>query len=214
MSDEWGDEEPEAFSPAILSSPISTQKSSPESEESFVALDEILPESICPVCLNLGNEVWDHAYRRRHGLDAPERRRRWQHRMPIGDVYVAANQSCSGCKVIAWVLEPYMKRLQDEGGEVEVRFEDTWESYAGRLNYYGREVSPPDLRPRAIRLVVKSVHLRSSQGAPPLSNDRFDFEQFQSRCYRIANKNRPFMSMALGKASVYDHLLHRFFGCS
>jgi hypothetical protein len=176
MSDGWGDEEPEAFSPAISSSPISMRTSSPESEVSSIASNEILPESICPVCLNLGNEVWDHAYRRRHGLDATARRRRRQHHIPIGDVDVAAHQSCSGCKIIAWVLEPYMKRLQDEGGEVEVRFEDTWKSYVARLNYYGREVYPPGLRPCAIRLVVKSVHLRSSQGAPPLSNSKFDFE--------------------------------------
>lgn len=92
-----------------------------DSPQSSIAGAEILPQSICPVCLNLGNEVWDTKYRKKHKL------KRWEyhsHRISRTEVLSATKKSCSGCQIIVWALEPYMALLETREAYVNLNFND------------------------------------------------------------------------------------------
>jgi hypothetical protein len=172
MSDRWGDEEPEAFSLATPSSPRKMRTLSATSEASSAAVAGVLPESICPVCFNLGNEIWDENYCKRHGIEGflwgngprPQ---------PIKSVAMRAQEGCPGCEIIAWVLDPYTKRLQDEGREVKVTLIDSLYLYGPRLLYFSSKSRGLQSR---IALVIRSVPFEFSEGALPRSNSRCHFE--------------------------------------
>ena len=98
---------------------------------------EVRSGSICRICLNLGNEVWDLGYRERHNLGMAY----GAHRKPVEDVAIAAQQGCPGCEIIAWALEPYMKQLQGSG-QVVVSFDHIGEATSNILIYRNHLPSP------------------------------------------------------------------------
>jgi hypothetical protein len=167
MADEADDVEPEALSLTTSSSPRRTLTISATSEESSAAVAEALPKSICPVCSNLGNEIWDENYCTRQGIDYFSQK--WA-RKRINYDAIRAQEGCSGCEILAWALEPYRKQFQDEGLQVGV--------YLGEepmhcLTYFS---SKSAASPKGIDLVIGSIPLDSSEGALPRSNSRCDFE--------------------------------------
>ena len=131
MADEAGAQESKAFSLATPSCHKRTRTLSSNSAKPFLSTAEVLPETICRVCLNLGNEVWDPSYREKHGLGECK-----PHHIPVSDVAITAEEGCSGCKIIAWALEPYMERLQKCGGQVDVHFRSAVEDPPGQLAYF------------------------------------------------------------------------------
>lgn len=92
---------------------------------SLTRLRQLLPGSsrplstgfICPVCINLGNEVWDTEYSKKNGIS----REYVTHIIYATEALLAAKKGCSGCQIIAWALEPYMAQL--EAGRARVLFE-------------------------------------------------------------------------------------------
>ena len=134
---EADDQESEAISLATPSSRKRKRTAPFASGEPSVAAAEILPESVCRMCLNLGNEVWDLGYCERHSLGMVHGARR----MPLEDVAIAAKQGCPGCEIIAWALKPYVKQLQNSG-QVFVSFDHIGEATSRRLSYRNRLPSP------------------------------------------------------------------------
>jgi hypothetical protein len=78
---------------------------------------EVLPGSICPLCLNLGNEVWDPDYRRKYTLGAYR-----EQREPGRRVIGSAEAGCKSCEIVAWILTPYMGWLDWQGNKIRLLF--------------------------------------------------------------------------------------------
>ena len=62
--------------------------------------------------------------------------------MPTKYVYRAATQGCSGCEIIAWVLEPYMVQLDGSRKKVRIFFDKWYYPESGgpeffKLEFYG-----------------------------------------------------------------------------
>jgi hypothetical protein len=73
--------------------------------------------SICPVCINLGNEAWDPKYREKQGTKGVVYN--W-HTIYDTQILSADEKECSGCQIIAWALEPYMALLEVEGARLRI----------------------------------------------------------------------------------------------
>ncbi|KAG9192869.1 hypothetical protein G6011_11603 [Alternaria panax] len=166
MTYEASVEQSEESSPALLSSSAKTRPSSPGPSQLPSIKAEVSPESICRVCLNLGNEIWDLDYRKKHNLPKPPK-----HIVPAKDVVIAAEQGCSGCEIIAWVLEPYMARLEEESSKVLIKFGFDYSLIFGGffrdLCYHGG-VKPTEKC--VTELVIKSTPPELHHVVPPLSD--------------------------------------------
>jgi len=95
------------------------------------------PNTICPVCLNFFQELWNEEDRDDHEFDEPT-----GHLMPTKHVYRAATQGCSGCEIIAWVLEPYEMQLDGSRKKVRIFFDKWYYPKSGgseffKLEFYG-----------------------------------------------------------------------------
>jgi len=165
---EADDQESEAFS--LATSPSRKRKRTAPfvSGESSVAAAEVLPETICQVCLNLGNEVWDPGYRERHGLGTCG-----PHSKPVWEVAITAQRGCPGCEIIAWALEPYMERLQDKGQQVDIDIGRAGQMFMGVLTYSCRKSSEDGLW---LKLVLKSTPFEFIESARPHSNSKCDYD--------------------------------------
>jgi hypothetical protein len=133
---------------------------------SFSLEAEVRPKPICPLCRHLGQEVWDPEYRDKHGIGEPSR-----HLMPAQDVYRAAAQGCSGCEIIAWVLEPYMAQIEGQGKTVRLYFEKSYFNILGAreshiLEFYGSELSIDSV---LATIEIKSTPYWMIEGAFPRS---------------------------------------------
>jgi len=94
----------------------------------------VSPDSICPICLNLGQQVWNELYREEYGLGEPER-----HLMPADDVCRTAMQGCSGCQIIAWALEPFMKQPDGMRKKVRICFDKWYYPVIGGITFHKLE---------------------------------------------------------------------------
>jgi len=123
---------------------------------------EAPPKLICPVCLNLGQEVWNEAYRQKHELGDLVR-----HIKPARDVYRAARKGCSGCEVIAWVLEPYMKQADVLGKTIRICFGKWCMSASGNFSAHQLEFHCGYLPVEKVlaEVAIKSAPHESEEGA-------------------------------------------------
>jgi len=113
-----------------------TSRSSYDGSPPLADGSRVSPDSICPVCLNLGQQVWNELYREEYGLGEPER-----HLMPADNVYRTAMQGCSGCEIIAWALEPFMRQPDDVEQKLRICFDKWYYPVTGgiafqRLEFY------------------------------------------------------------------------------
>jgi len=130
------DQASEACSFDTLSSYERKRTPSPDSKEPSVAAAEVLPDSICQVCLNLGQQVWDPKYRVEHRLSWMPR-----HLDDVSNVSRTVDQGCSGCKIILWILQLYMTYLEKRGNVVSLAFGLGYCAFTGghllrQLNFY------------------------------------------------------------------------------
>jgi len=105
---------------------LETGRSSHDLPRPVAAGLKVLPESICPLCLNLGNEVWDADYRKKYGLRSYLRRYN-----SAKDVICNAKQGCSGCEVVAWALKPYFRWMKEQNGDIVLRIGKGFFNYTG-----------------------------------------------------------------------------------
>ena len=105
---------------------LETSRSSHDLPQLVAAGLEVPPESICPLCLNLGNEVWNADYRKKYGLGSYLRRYN-----SAKDVVRNAMQGCSGCKVVAWALKPYFRWMKEQYGDIVLRIGKGFFNYTG-----------------------------------------------------------------------------------
>jgi hypothetical protein len=184
--DVTSDDEKEEFNLDTIS-----RKYRDESPDSFNSFDRFdlpdLPDHLapCPMCHNLGNHLWDHhlwdrALRKSYGI-----RKFSYHRKHAGQVLFTADQGCSGCKIIAWAMEPYMVKLKSQGGSVRFIFDDKErednilsidEVPKGEGLYYlcyyftGRERYAGEVE---VKLYIKSTPRGPIAGDHPLSKGEF-----------------------------------------
>jgi len=127
----------------IIGSGPEKARSSYDSQPSLAhrAAFQVFPESICPLCLNLGQELWDPKYRFEHRLS-------WvpKHLVDAREVVRAAERGCSGCEIVAWVLRPYMTHHEGHGNVIRLKFGDGYCVSSGgtffrELNFNGSIVS-------------------------------------------------------------------------
>lgn len=131
---------------------------------------EVLPDSICPVCLNLGNEVWDPDYRKRHGLGSPGR-----HFKSTKEVFHNAKQGCSGCEVIAWALEPYRSQIERQNDRIfqitigdDQRDRIDSDIFSRNLVYGGCGVRKDSAHADVV-VVIRRTHHEPGEGTSPRS---------------------------------------------
>ena len=121
-----------------------------------------VPEFICPLCLNLGQELWDPGYRFEHRLS-------WipKHLVDPWEVVRAAERGCSGCEIITWVLEPYLTHREGNRNVIRLKFGDGYCVSSGgtffrELNFKGSIVSADST---LTNIVVKSTPCASGKDA-------------------------------------------------
>lgn len=164
------------------------------------------PPWICPLCLNLGNEVWDPDYRQKYRLGLYR-----EHLEPAKRVVRSAEKGCKGCEVIAWILEPYMGQLEEQGGKVCLLFGGGLTSFHGELfrrnlTYSGSEPSNNQVD----QLFVKK--LPAEHGENAFSDAKGDSISRPIRS-TFADIGRLSVPVAVYEVKRYDYQEYRLSSC-
>lgn len=109
--------------------------------------------------------------------------------MPAKDVYLAAEQGCSGCKVIAWALEPYMEQHGGLGKRVRICFDRWYFPESGSIAFHQLEYYTPFLPVEKVSAEI------AIQNLPYTWKEGYSFP-YRSECHLEANMMAKHMILA------------------